>query len=297
MGRIVTLHAHRFEGAARLWALWQMGEARLPLMRMPGLEFWKLCGSGSGAGFRPAPDASVAVILASWGSEAAAEAGLARAPWTRWAARASERCALLLRPASSRGTWSGRAPFDARPAPVRTAPRPAGPEASSRGRIDPSPGREGAEPGHAPAPPGGGAAQSRRSEIGEEASAAPVASLTRASIRLAGAGGFWRRVPRLDDLIGANEEVLFRIGIGELPLIRQGTFTVWPSEAAMARYARTGPHAEAIAAIRSGRVFSEDLYARFDVPAAEGTWRGRPPLGAPAPTLADALSAPAPAAA
>jgi spheroidene monooxygenase len=237
MARVVTLHAHRFEGAARLWALWQMGEARLPLMRMPGLDFWKLCGSGSGSGFRPAPDTGVAVILAAWSSEEAAAAGLARAPWTRWAARASERCALALRPISSRGAWSGRAPF----------------EAGSRGA------------------PG------------------PVAALTRASIRLRAAGGFWGRVPRLDDLIGANEEVLFRIGIGELPLIRQGTFTVWPSEAAMARYARTGPHAEAIAAIRGGRVFSEDLYARFEVPAAEGSWRGRPPLGRPAPSLADAL--------
>ena len=237
MGRIVTLHAHRFEGAARPWALWQMGVARPPLMRMPGLDFWKLCGAGSGAGFRPAPDFGVAVILASWRSAEAAAAGLRRRPFTRWAARAEEVCALALRPTASRGAWSGRAPFEV-------------------------------------APSGGGA---------------PVAALTRASIRLRAAGGFWRRVPGLDDLIGANEEVLFRIGIGELPLIRQGTFTVWPSEAAMARYARTGPHADAIASIREGRVFSEDLYARFEVLAAEGRWRGRPPLGAPTTSLAEAF--------
>ena len=245
MSAIVTLSAHRFEGAAaRAWALWQMGEARLPLMRTPGLAFWKLCGSGTGAGFRPAPDPGVAVILAGWESRAAARAGLRAGPWARWAARSGEVATLALRPRSSRGAWSGRTPFEPEP------------EAGRR--------------------------------------AGPVAAITRASIRPRALAGFWRRVPRLDDLVGENREVLFRIGIGELPVVRQGTFSVWPSEAAMARYARTGAHAEAIAAVRRHDWFREALYARFEVLGADGSWGGRPTLGAAVGGVDEALREPPP---
>lgn len=237
MARIVTLSAYRFEGASRLWALWQMGAARPSLMRRRGLAFWKLCGSGRGAGFRPSPDPGVAAILAAWDSPEAAAEGLARRPWSAWGARAREGCTLLLAPTAQRGAWSGRAPF--------------GPGAA------------------APAP-------------------GPVASITRASIRPRAAARFWAHVPALDALFGANGEALFGLGIGELPWIRQGTFTVWPSEAAMARYARTGAHAEAIAAVRRGDLFGEALYARFAVLGADGTWRGRPPVPGARP-LAEAL--------
>ena len=246
MSTVVTLSAHRFEGAAaRAWALWQMGEARLPLMRAPGLAFWKLCGSGSGAGFRPAPDPGVAVILAAWESPEAARRGLAAGPWRRWAARCGEVATLALRPVSSRGAWSGRAPF---------------------------------EPASGAAGPGG----------------SPVAAITRASIRPRALAGFWRRVPRLDDLVGENREVMFRIGIGELPVLRQGTFSVWPSEAAMARYARTGAHAEAIAAVRRHDWFREALYARFEVLGADGSWGGRATLGGAVGGVEEALRAAAP---
>lgn len=261
MPKVVTLSAHRFEGAARPWALWQMGAARLALMRRGGPTFWKLCGSGTGAGFRPRPNPSVAVILAAWPSRAAAEAGLDGAPWRAWRARAAEHCTLVLGPRSSRGAWGGVDPFGAAPPAGPAVPvgarggRPAG-EESQAGRIG----------ARAPAGPDG---------------VLPVASITRATLRPWGAGAFWARVPRLDDLVGENAEVLFRIGVGEVPWLRQGTFSVWPSEAAMARYARTGPHAEAIRLARERGWFREALYARFDVLEARGTWAGRPPLGAP----------------
>lgn len=247
MSKVVTLSAHRFEGADRLWALWQMGAARLPLMRRGGPSFWRLCGAGSGAGFRPRPDASVAVILAAWSSEEAAGEGLSLVPWSGWRARAAEHCTLTLAPRSSRGAWGGSDPF----------------EGGSGGRGS------------------GGRADGR-------ASGGPVASLTRATLRPWGARAFWSRVPRLDDLVGENAEVLFRVGIGELPWLRQGTFTVWPSEAAMARYARTGAHAEAISLAREHGWFREALYARFDVLGACGTWGGRAPLASAVPTRAAA---------
>jgi len=106
----------------------------------------------------------------------------------------------------------------------------------------------------------------------------PVAALTRATVRPAAAARFWRREPAISAAIGADENVIFKIGIGELPLIRQVTFSIWPDAASMARFAREGgPHARAIKAARDGRWFGEELYARFRVDAIEGAWNGRTP--------------------
>ena len=53
----VTLSLFRFDSPlSRLWVLGQMGAARFVLPRVPGLAFWKLCGSGTGEGFTPAPE-------------------------------------------------------------------------------------------------------------------------------------------------------------------------------------------------------------------------------------------------
>ena len=106
----------------------------------------------------------------------------------------------------------------------------------------------------------------------------PLAALTRATIRPAILRRFWGRVPRISDMIGADPNVTFKIGIGEVPMLHQVTFSIWPSKAAMDAFARTGPHAEAIRAVRSEGWFAEELYARFTVVADSGTWAGRSPL-------------------
>lgn len=105
-----------------------------------------------------------------------------------------------------------------------------------------------------------------------------LAALTRATIRLRIAARFWGRVPDISARIGADTEVAFKIGIGELPLLHQITFSIWPSERAMAAFARTGPHASAIQAVRSENWFREELYARFAVHSDMGSWNGASPL-------------------
>ncbi|MEQ8366497.1 MAG: spheroidene monooxygenase [Roseicyclus sp.] len=106
----------------------------------------------------------------------------------------------------------------------------------------------------------------------------PVAALTRATIRARTAVRFWRREPAISRAIGSDPNVLFKIGIGELPLLRQVTFSVWPDTATMADFARRdGPHAAGIRAVREGGLFKEELYARFRVDAVEGMWDGRAP--------------------
>lgn len=105
-----------------------------------------------------------------------------------------------------------------------------------------------------------------------------LAALTRASVRPAVAARFWRRVPDISAMIGDNTQVAFKIGIGEVPLLHQVTFSIWPSERAMAGFARTGPHAQAIRAVREEGWFREELYARFAVHSDMGTWNGISPL-------------------
>lgn len=103
----------------------------------------------------------------------------------------------------------------------------------------------------------------------------PLAALTRASIKPKIMMRFWGRVPAISDVIGADPNVIFKIGVGEVPWLHQVTFSVWPSTASMDNFARTsGPHGKAIKAVRDGKWFSEELYARFAIADVEGAWEG-----------------------
>lgn len=115
----------------------------------------------------------------------------------------------------------------------------------------------------------------------------PVAALTRATIRPRILLRFWRRVPDISARIGADANVRFKIGVGEVPWLHQVTFSIWPDAASMAAFARAGgPHAEAIRAVRAEGWFAEELYARFTIRAHSGSWGGVDPLARLSPALA-----------
>ena len=107
----------------------------------------------------------------------------------------------------------------------------------------------------------------------------PVAALTRATIRPSILLKFWGRVPSISKAIGQDANVAMKIGLGEVPWVHQVTFSIWPDTRTMADFARAdGPHAHAIRAVREGRWFKEELYARFHIAGEEGTWGGNSPL-------------------
>ncbi len=111
----------------------------------------------------------------------------------------------------------------------------------------------------------------------------PIVALTRASMRASTFLRFWRRVPDISAVIGQDPNVIFKIGIGELPLLHQITFSIWPDAASMANFARgDGPHGRAIQAVRAENWFSEELYARFRILDDWGSWGGVRPLAAKA---------------
>lgn len=103
----------------------------------------------------------------------------------------------------------------------------------------------------------------------------PVAALTRASIRPAHAAAFWRHSPPSELALERAPGCQLAVGLGEAPVLRQATFSLWDSQAAMDAYARHGPHHAAIAASVRGGWFSESLFARFVPVRVRGNWQGR----------------------
>lgn len=104
----------------------------------------------------------------------------------------------------------------------------------------------------------------------------PVAVLTRASIRAAKAMSFWRYAPAAQADLGQADGCLLAMGLGEAPLVRQCTFSVWRDTASMEAYAYQGAHRQAIAAAGRHRFFSESMFARLSVLSMSGTWLGCP---------------------
>jgi len=103
----------------------------------------------------------------------------------------------------------------------------------------------------------------------------PVASLTRASIRPLQALNFWRRSPPAEAALERADGCLLAMGLGEAPLLRQATFSLWESQAAMDAYARSGAHQQAIRAALQGGWFSESMFVRFAPLQISGRWKGR----------------------
>jgi len=96
--------------------------------------------------------------------------------------------------------------------------------------------------------------------------AGPMAVLTRASIRLRRAPRFWSRIEPTSRALAGAPGLRLAIGLGELPLVRQATFSVWDSAEAMRQYAyRDARHREVIQLTRREGWYTEEMFARFRV--------------------------------
>jgi len=109
--------------------------------------------------------------------------------------------------------------------------------------------------------------------------AGPVAALTRADVRFVA----WRRFHGAAASVSAAAQaaggLLAVVGVGEAPVGRQATFSLWRSQADLEAFARgDAVHAAVVRRTRSQRWYGEELFARFAPSAPGGTWDGRDPL-------------------
>lgn len=105
----------------------------------------------------------------------------------------------------------------------------------------------------------------------------PVVAVTRARLRVGRMRRFWAAVPPVSASLHAGAGPVLAVGIGEAPFGLQGTLSVWADSLALTGWAYRSP--EHLAAVRATPVeswYAEELFARFGLLDAEGTFGDRP---------------------
>lgn len=94
----------------------------------------------------------------------------------------------------------------------------------------------------------------------------PVGVLTRATIRFSKAADFWKNVPDVAKTISKAPGFIRSVGIGEVPFLKQATFSIWENMDAVKGFAyRKKEHAEVVKKTRERDWYSEELFARFSI--------------------------------
>jgi hypothetical protein len=109
----------------------------------------------------------------------------------------------------------------------------------------------------------------------------PVCVLTRATIRANKARDFWKNVAPVQNKMPGAKGLLYSVGIGEMPFLRQATFSIWQDEADMKSFAYSmTEHRDVIKKTRDRRWYSEEMFTRFRPLACFGKLNGESPLNA-----------------
>jgi hypothetical protein len=93
-----------------------------------------------------------------------------------------------------------------------------------------------------------------------------IGVLTRASIRGSKAVDFWKHVEAVATEMKNAPGFRYSIGIGEVPWIKQATFSIWQSKENMMQFSYNMPHhKEVIQKTRKDDWYSEDMFVRFKI--------------------------------
>ena len=242
----VVVVLSRLRPSAVGWAVSRLVKSAFGPAAWPGLVFQKVLGSGEHGGFGLKPGLDHQGLFTAFSSPEAANNFLENAPQVKaYRDRSDEFFAALLSPVSCRGQWSGfhlEPPAQAKPVDTVELAR----ALNEAPRLASRPGLE-----------------------------CSVASLTRASIRPLKARRFWAQSPDAEDDLAKAQGCLLAVGLGEAPLLRQATFSLWKDQAAMDAYAHSGAHQRAIEAAYGQKFFSESMFVRFHPLRLEGQGQGQ----------------------
>lgn len=99
-----------------------------------------------------------------------------------------------------------------------------------------------------------------------------IAVLTRATIRLNRLKNFWANVDGVTRQMSTAPGLITSVSIGEVPFIKQATFSIWKSKADMKAFAYgMQQHTAVIKKTRDEKWYSEELFVRFKVLAEYST--------------------------
>ena len=113
MNSVSTLTLFRFSTLSdKIWAFFQMQFAHAHISKTPGLQFYKLMGSGKDLGFNPLPDWGVYALLSVWDDEEYAQQFFEQAAiFKRYQTHSSEHWTIFMKVRKATGLWSGGNPF------------------------------------------------------------------------------------------------------------------------------------------------------------------------------------------
>lgn len=220
----------------RAWGWMRLVAGAAAYKAVPGLQGAKVMGSGHGGGFTLRPSATHQGLLCRFDGADAAMEFLHGTQVQGYRDRARECWAGLMAVTSARGQWDQQSWGLSQTAETRLSE-------DWQQKL--------------PAPP----------------RAPPLAVITRASIHPAKTTAFWRHAPATQAALDAADGCLLAMGLGEAPLVRQCTFSLWQDDASMLAYARQGSHQQASAAAWRQTFFSESLFVRMRVLRMAGVWQ------------------------
>lgn len=107
----------------------------------------------------------------------------------------------------------------------------------------------------------------------------PIGILTRATIRPSQLGRFWSHVDAIAQQMANADGFVTSVGIGEVPWIKQATFSIWESKENMRQFAyKMKEHAEVVKKTHQEKWYSEDMFVRFKPLKSTGTLNGKLPF-------------------
>ncbi len=106
-----------------------------------------------------------------------------------------------------------------------------------------------------------------------------VGVLTRATIRFSRLKQFWANVGGVAAKMNGATGFITSYGIGEVPFIKQATFSIWENKNDMKNFAyQMTEHQEVIKKTRQEKWYSEDMFVRFKIEGCVGSLNGNNPL-------------------